>query len=373
MIKEYPLAGAGLNNWKIIHPKYGFGGTSFLNKGMTHFEHPHNDYLLVEAEQGIPGIVLYLALFFLVFQMMVRKWRSGVSADDRIMLLSMAFGIVGFMTMSCFGYPRSRMFSMLLMMLQFAVVISIYMESDQKIFSFSKNRFIAFACLSMLILSVAVYAGTDRLRGEIHAKQMMIAQFNSNFARMKREADKTENYFFPLDMTSTPLAWYKGMAYFYSGNIPRAMEYYKQAIRVNPYHLRVLNDYATSFERLGQRDSAIVYYKKTLTITPLFVDGILNLSAAYFNEHQNDSAYFMIERLYNLPMKGTEKQTYDLFLPAILFAKVNDSLSSVPDTLCRYLLKEEISRKGFLEKSYAQAKEKKLSFLENLYGSCSEK
>lgn len=63
LIEEHPLTGAGLNNWKLLQAKFGVGGTIYLNTGMVHFEHPHNDYLLVWSEQGIPGSYYFYCSF----------------------------------------------------------------------------------------------------------------------------------------------------------------------------------------------------------------------------------------------------------------------------------------------------------------------
>ena len=64
LIKEKPLFGHGLSDWKIEMLKYG-------NKGLvsednnTFYQRPHNDFLWIMSETGIIGILLYLAIFIL--------------------------------------------------------------------------------------------------------------------------------------------------------------------------------------------------------------------------------------------------------------------------------------------------------------------
>jgi len=68
MIREHPLSGVGLGEWKIYFPKYGMGRAPYMNSGMIRFEKPHNDFLLTCCETGIPGLIFYLALFVISFQ-----------------------------------------------------------------------------------------------------------------------------------------------------------------------------------------------------------------------------------------------------------------------------------------------------------------
>jgi tetratricopeptide (TPR) repeat protein len=137
-----------------------------------------------------------------------------------------------------------------------------------------------------------------------------------------------------LDLTSTPLSWYRGMAWFYSGNLSAAAAEYQSAYEVNPWHIRVLNDYATVCEQNGDRTKAIKLYNQALQITPLFVEGNLNLSAAYYNEKKNDSALIVINRLYKAPMANDEKKTYTTFLNAILRNQILTA-QSVSDSILK--------------------------------------
>ena len=64
LIKEKPLFGHGLSDWKIEMLKYG-------NKGLvsednnTFYQRPHNDFLWIMSETGIIGILLYVAVFII--------------------------------------------------------------------------------------------------------------------------------------------------------------------------------------------------------------------------------------------------------------------------------------------------------------------
>ena len=65
----------------------------------------------------------------------------------------------------------------------------------------------------------------------------------------------------------------------------------KEAEKVNPNHLRVLNDLGTAYNLSGDMSTAITYYKKALSIQPRFGDALVNLAVVYYNQDKLEEAY----------------------------------------------------------------------------------
>ena len=327
MIGDHPWTGVGLNNWKILNPTYGISGTQYINSGMIYYEHPHNDYLLIWAEQGIFGLLIYLVSFLFIFYLTIRSLKTS-ERPTQLFLLFVLCSIIAFMVMSLFSYPRSRFYSMLILMINFSLILTFVQETKTKRIS---NKFVA--CCICLLMGFSIFASYNRLSGEVHMKKLLLAQQQNNFARMIREADKATSWFFPMDLTSTPISWYKGMAYFYSKNIPEAKEMYQNALLVNPNHLRILNDLGTSYEQSGEKEEAIQIYKRALVITPQSVEVNLNLSAVYYNLRNIDSSFYFIDKVYKLPLSWKEEQDYIKFLNVILYAKAYLYLNQTADSI----------------------------------------
>ena len=76
--RDHPVFGAGVSNYRMLQAQYGVGGTPHLNSGHVRFEHPHNEYLLLLAEQGLPGLLLWLAM---ITALLVPAWR--LMKDDQ--------------------------------------------------------------------------------------------------------------------------------------------------------------------------------------------------------------------------------------------------------------------------------------------------
>jgi O-antigen ligase/lipopolysaccharide biosynthesis regulator YciM len=328
MVRDHPLIGTGLNNWKLLQAQYGIGGTPFINSGLIHFEHPHNDYLLVLAEQGPVGLMLYIAFFIFLLVSIYRTIRRSAEKDKKIVLAWMAFGILSFMLMSFFGYPRSRYYVMLVLMMYAALIFLIIPDQKKELkVSVQHLRLLFLSCF--LLAFTGTVAAYYRMQGEIHSKEILKAQFANNYARMIRETDKAESLFYPIDHTATPFSWYRGMAHFYSGDYKGAVKFYEEAIEMNPYHLRILNDLATAYEKTGQSEKAISMYHKALKVAPYFTESLLNLSATYYNTGQLDSALTLINKIQTQRISYRDNRNYENFLKAILLAKTNNSFTSV--------------------------------------------
>lgn len=366
LIQDHPLAGAGLNNWKILQPQYGIGGTAFLNSGMVHFEHPHNDYLLIWSEQGIPGILLWLLFFALFFRSIIRQLREKPDSDRRTLLLISAMAITEFLVLSFFGYPRSRYYVLLLLMVYSTLVF--HSDPENRRGTVWSARYFRIVCAALLVGSLfALRMAWVRLSGEAHVQQAEFAQMRKDYSRMFREASKADSYYYPLEITSTPVAWYQGMAGFYSGDMKLALESFEKAEKINPWHLRVVNDLATVYEQSGRTKEAIALYKRGLRITPLFIEGLLNLSAAYFNVRQVDSAYFTIDKVPDVKMSGRDEKNYKNFLLTILYAEASRDTLLLPEQTRRKEYLSFLNNEKKLLEAYKPLRGKGLPFTKVLY------
>src|SRR6185295_13574264 len=149
--------------------------------------------------------------------------------------LLMLWGISGAMVIAFFSYPMTRVYSGIMLMLQLAVVIGCFSEVFRVKKTVSLNGIKVYMMFVIFLSATVLYAGFQQLNGEIHSKQLLIAKNSRNFPRMFREAEKAESFFYPVDMFSTPIEWYKGMAFFYNKQVERAKECFMIAEKINPY------------------------------------------------------------------------------------------------------------------------------------------
>jgi len=91
-----------------------------------------------------------------------------------------------------------------------------------------------------------------------------------------------------MDPASTPLPWYRGIANFSLGNTAEALEDFKKAYRIHPYHIHVLNNLGTCYALSGDYQTASKYYKKAIAISPGFIEAVDNLKSVSLNPDLKD-------------------------------------------------------------------------------------
>ncbi|MEA3332909.1 MAG: O-antigen ligase family protein, partial [Pseudomonadota bacterium] len=120
MIKENPVLGVGLGNWRFCYPLYykSFAQDPLLNYRVQ-VRKVHNDYLQLAAECGIPALLLFLLLWGRQFYLMRYSTAESDGGEDwRIPLVAslLAFSVIMF-----FSFPMqmaySRMFCFFLLAL----------------------------------------------------------------------------------------------------------------------------------------------------------------------------------------------------------------------------------------------------------------
>lgn len=88
---DYPITGIGQDNFDYYFEKYrveGFYDTTV---------HPHNDYLNVLVSSGVPGVMSFIILWFLVLREGFRTFRLAIDRRVRALSLGASLSIVGFL------------------------------------------------------------------------------------------------------------------------------------------------------------------------------------------------------------------------------------------------------------------------------------
>ncbi|MBW8038993.1 MAG: tetratricopeptide repeat protein [Planctomycetes bacterium] len=290
-IKDNIFLGIGAGNWKIVLPSYNLEGLPSDMFKTTFFVRPENDYLWVLSEIGILGFVCYLSIFVIVIIYVFNILTKDSSTDDKLLSILIFFGVIGYMVISFFAFPKERIFHSIFLILMMAIVVSKYNQplKNKKNVSWQTTLILAVPCL--LLLLIAIVIGYNRLRAEFYTKRAFAAREAQNWPMVISEIDKGYSAFATLDPMSTPLKWYRGEANYLLNKIPQALEDFKKAHKAHPYHIHVLNNLATCYEIEGDHDQAIFYYKKALNIFPEFEEALINLGATYYNADRYEEAY----------------------------------------------------------------------------------
>ena len=297
MAKDNLLFGVGLGHWRLVFPAYGkIQKYRQSDDGMAeiYFQRPHNDFIWILTETGIFGLISYLAIFGIALFYVLKIFFQSDDAAKRALAIFMLFGIIGYIVISFFSFPKERIVHNMLLMLNLACIVCAYQRS----FPFKKKsgcaKMLLVNSIALPILILCVFVGYIRLDSETHVRKALVARKAENWKNLISEIDKADSLFYPLDSVSLPLAWYRGIAYYSAGKFQESHRDFKKAYQIHPNHIHVLNNLGTSYAQMGAYDKAIEYYKKALDVWPGFAEARINLGVIYF--HMGD--FIMARRFF---------------------------------------------------------------------------
>lgn len=337
IIKKDPVAGIGPGDWEQ-------GLLARGNKGMlstdnkTFFQRPHNDFLWVCSESGLLGLLAYTGIFAAAALMLLRPiYTDPWNAAYRLNYYLLA-ALSGYCTYALFSFPKERIEHQILLGLILALTSVQASSGYSNLYSSQQSRFIIKAGLGLAIvlISLGVYMGYERLEAEAATQDALRARVNQQPEQVIKHISRAERPLYRIDPMSTPLPWYSGSAHYKLGNHQAALEDFQEAYQLNPYHMHVVNNLGTLYQVTGQTDSAIHYFKQALSLSPGFTGAALNLAAIHYNRKNYKQALQTIQHLSYQP--GNAK--YKKYLTAILEARgdkieVNLDNNSISSTVHR--------------------------------------
>lgn len=310
LIRDHPLFGVGLNNWKIEQAKYGIGGNPFLNSGMERFEHPHNEFLSIASELGFIGLAIVILAFFIAFKTAPADPTSTSAAYTS----ASRSALIALFILCLFAYPLHREVTLALAALHLAIL-----TANQRAGTTASQVWKPAGHVAFVVFLGTTIVFLFRINAEYHLGQGTAAQLKRSASRANTEYAAAASVVFPLDANGTPVEWYSGNELFRSGNTITAIKRLEEGRKRNPYHVRLLNDLGTVYEQSGHHDSAISCYLAALRYCPSLTETRLNLAAAYYNSFDLDSAYIALVNI-KAPekLKGRDKLQFKLFTKVVL-------------------------------------------------------
>lgn len=284
IIHDYAFSGVGIGNWKIVLPRYGV--TDLVREariGELHYQNPENDFLWIFAETGTLGFISYVSVFLIIIFYSLRIFFRAKDKQDKTLALAMLFGIIGYGVVSCFSFPKERIFHPVCLAIIISLVTATYFKNfSLREKSFRKTGLMIIVC-SLAVLSFSIYVGYMRWKGEVNMKKALLARESQNYQFVILKVDEAFSGYYTIDAMSTPLHFYRGTANFELNNVREALRDFEKGERVHPYHIHVLNNIGTCYTILGNTAKGIEYYQKALVISPSFQDALMNLCVLYFN------------------------------------------------------------------------------------------
>ncbi|MCC6462473.1 MAG: O-antigen ligase family protein [Saprospiraceae bacterium] len=299
--------GVGAGSWKIWFPSKSIEGAYRLQEKNVVITRAHNDYLEIQAELGIIGALLFIALFVVALGMAAWAARTTEDTSERHDLLSLSAGLIGYMVIQYFDFPRERIEMQLWLGLLFAA-LAYYSRARWAALPGLPARPLAPVFLLLLSLGFAfnLWIGWNRMDGEIHNAAILEAQQKGNYPAMLREAVAASNTFYEYNDVVIPLAWYEGIAQYQMNQFEAAVAAFERANQLNPWAFQVLNNYGSALVQARRYPEAIVVFEKALAINPRYDEGKFNIAYSWYAQGDTARALEWLHRVDTIPNPPTE-------------------------------------------------------------------
>ena len=292
MIQDHFWTGVGAGNWKIEIPNYQLYG-GILDAGEIHFRTPHNDFLWTWAETGVLGIGFYIAIMLISIWVLERNLKSR-STEKRIILICIELGIIAYVIVSLFSYPKERVAHQVIWMTFMAIIISL----DRKSYTQINPRLISFLWIGLIFISTwTVWHTYQRIYYDRLTKKIILAKEDKNWARIIRLSQRINPNYYNLDGYVTPVYLNSGIAYFQLNQRHKALLEFQKAYHIHPNHIFVLSNLATCYQLEGDAQKAISFYRKALAINPNFQNAIINLAIVFYQQEKFNDSYELLQRV----------------------------------------------------------------------------
>jgi tetratricopeptide (TPR) repeat protein len=287
LIKEHPLAGVGEGNWQYNFLKYGIRDIPSVQQRFTVFQSPHNDYLWIASETGIPGLLLFLGLLLAPAFVCLR---IIFGAGDKIKASVCFSFLLGYLVYSFFDFPRYRVEHNFLLTVILCSVFPVKHEQEKQ-----KNK----KGLHVIFWPVFVFGClffVFRAKGEYYAKQLIAARAKQQTDKIIKYAEKARSVFYPCDPTGIPLEWYMGHAYNSMQQTDLAHDCFAKAIQHAPYNFYMLGDLAAAELLKQQYTGAEAHLLEAVRINDKYEEGYYNLATLFFYQNNLEKALFYAEK-----------------------------------------------------------------------------
>lgn len=260
MIADHPLTGVGAGNFTLrMHDYLGSHDRDFSNLSSDNWIQPHNDFLWVFAEKGLPGFVAFGAVFILA---LAAVWSvlagSPTTADARLAVASL-MALIGHLVFSCFDFPLDRVSHQVVLAVHLAVLVLVKRATRATTGAAARSRLPGWLTVPPVAAATAlgvVYAwgALEQERGVMDARR---AQHAGDWEAMRKAARRAATPWKTLDPLAVPVAFLEGEAERQLGHLEAATACFERAVAANPARLYVLQNLGAAYAQTGRLDDAV--------------------------------------------------------------------------------------------------------------------
>ena len=266
MIKDKPVMGIGLGNWKTESIPY----EKTISNDRTISNNTHNDFLEIATETGILNGLIYLSIFILLGFINLKRLFYSKKQELNIVALVSLLSLVSYVIDSSFNFPLYRPTMQLSLCFLFTLtLLNVPTTEEESKTSYFSNKY---AVLIILVSLFTAYFSFKTFKAYQLENSIRSNFITKNFSIKANEIVYNLPKYPNIFTSGEPFATYAGKYYIEEKNYELATKYLNIGNKINPYLGRTEFYKSIIAKETGKKDSAYFYSKKALEIRPRVKD-----------------------------------------------------------------------------------------------------
>jgi O-antigen ligase len=303
MIADYFPWGVGTGNFTMRFHEYFNEQTDFRSEG-TNWLYPHNDYLWILVEQGLPGALAFGAIFLLALTYCLIVLLRTDSKQDGWLALAVIMGITAYLIDSVFGFPLARVSHQIYVSTALACAVLLYRDTSGKMQLSAKPagarypRKLLLAVVPVLAVLIVGFAYTRAaMKQEFYLANVFALEEDGMWLEALRVVRASYTPWKTTDPFATPIAYHEARVLKEIGTPWQVLEALERAYEVNPNRIHVINDLGAYYAKTGQLDKAVALLTKTVERYPHQIACVENLALCHMDRNEYAKALEVLERI----------------------------------------------------------------------------
>ncbi|MCX7698784.1 MAG: tetratricopeptide repeat protein [Candidatus Goldbacteria bacterium] len=268
LILNNMFTGTGAGSFFIVFPQYRpYELMKWTYEHSYEVLFPENIFLQIGAETGLPGILLFIYLIYIIY-------KNGILSPPEYLA-----GLTALLTTNFFGVDINYAPSMFL----FVLIIGMVLKNNDGYISI--NPFYL-KIISFTFLIFLIYVCTFWLNKHISGIYTKNGVFFSKIGDFKIAIENYKKALKYYDKNLEAL-YFLGSSYYDSGDFESALKTFKNIERYAPDFVLLHYKIAKIYNERGLYEEAIDEYKKMLKIDPYLKEALVELAYIYYNKKTN--------------------------------------------------------------------------------------
>ena len=299
MIWKNPCLGSGLGHFSFHYPRYRAEEEYLLSQGRL-VDHPHNDFLWIACEMGIPAAFCFMGIVLFTFCglfSLLKSQEEHKRKESRTLIVVLA----GFLILGLFSFPMASASCFWIF-----PMITGYVDFKSKVFFIPKRPFFLAYCITAMFLFVGAFLA-------LFANIFFMAGQKNLLARQYQEAEKSFQIavdFYPSG--SYFVEW--GRSLLALREYERAEKVFLRTVEIRPDLENAAIDLGLVYFMKGDKQHALDTWEKARDIFPLSMILHYNIVRFFWQTNQEQKALKYLEDLPSKNNKLLQDGNYMLYM-----------------------------------------------------------